>query len=298
MANLTATQKKQKNAFTLMLVAIIIVAAAIGYVVFGEISSKSSLFENQKFAAAISENLEKAPAFVTEADLASLKCLAFSYDAETETASVTTMGKDFDAKRFIDLNNTLTDYEAQYAELIKDEEANKAAIEALTQAANEANNELIALTSSSKTASFQSKEAPNLDDIKYLTGLELVEVYGAKFTDSSVFSGMTNIVSGAINSCGLTEVSGFASLDAEKLDTLSIIGNNIEDWSALDYVKDKVIVEAYQTIVPNEDGTFDMSNLQYVEKTLADYYEEKAAEEAEDETSEDAGEETSEPEAE
>lgn len=80
MAQLSTSQKKQKKTFIVLLVAIVVVLAAIAYIVYGVATSHSSLFEDQKFAAAIAKDLGTAPAFLKESDLAAVKYLGVSYD--------------------------------------------------------------------------------------------------------------------------------------------------------------------------------------------------------------------------
>ena len=75
MAQLSGTQKKQQKTFVVLLVAIVVVLAAIAYIAYGELTAHSSLFEDQKFAEAIAKDLGKAPAFLKESDLASLRTL-------------------------------------------------------------------------------------------------------------------------------------------------------------------------------------------------------------------------------
>lgn len=250
MANLNGTQKKQRNAFVAMLIAIVLVVAAIAYVLYGGLTAKSSLLENQDFATALSAMFDKAPAFINEEDFADIKYVGVQYSPEEELAMVVTGG-------------------AEYVALYNDYNAKLDAGEDVSS---------FDWGNDAKAAYFElDKENTKLDDLKFFTGAEIVEVYGVTFTNSSVFAGMTGLTTANINSCGLTEVAGFAGLDTEKVTNVNLSGNNVTDWSPLDYIKDKVIVASYQTIMPNEDGTFDINNLQVVNQTLTEYYEEKAA---------------------
>ena len=252
MAQLSGTQKKQKNTFIVLLIAIVVVLAAIAYVLYGGLTSKSALLDNQDFAAALSETLGKAPAFIGESELANVKYLAVSYDANEKSAMVVTGGDEFVTR--------YEEYMAQVDAAAEDEEVTQPDLSAYV-----------------KMATFSSKEVPTLDDVKYFTGLKRIELSGISVSDSSVFAGMTGLTSGLISGCGLTEVNGLAGLDAEAVDTLYVTGNNIEDWSGLDYIADKVIVNSGYQVLPSEDGTFDINNLQYVEQTLAELKEEEAA---------------------
>lgn len=257
MAQLSGTQKKQKNTFIVLLIAIVVVLAAIAYVLYGGLTSKSALLDNQDFAAALSETLGKAPAFIGESELANVKYLAVSYDANEKSAMVVTGGDEFVTR--------YEEYMAQVDAAAEDEEVTQPDLSAYV-----------------KMATFSSKEVPTLDDVKYFTGLKRIELSGISVSDSSVFAGMTGLTSGLISGCGLTEVNGLAGLDAEAVDTLYVTGNSIEDWSGLDYIADKVIVNSYYTPGFTEDGQLDFNNFQYVEQTLTELKEEEAAR-AEDE---------------
>lgn len=254
MAHLNGTQKKQKNAFVAMLIAIVIVVAAIAYVLYGGLTAKSALLENQDFATALAAIFDKAPAFINEEDFTDIKYVGVQYSSEEELAMVVTGGADY-----VTLYN---DYSAKV----------------------EAGEDVSSFDwgNNVKAAYFElDKENTKLDDLKFFTDAEIIEAYGVTFTDSSVFAGMTNLTTATLNSCGLTEVAGFAGLDAEKVESINLAGNDVTDWSPLDYIKDKVVVASYQTIMPNEDGTFDINNLQVVDQTLTEYYEELAAAEEE-----------------
>ncbi len=259
MANLNGTQKKQRNAFITMLIAIVLVVAAIAYVLYGGLTAKSALLENQDFATALSEILGKAPAFINEEDFADIKYVAVQYSAQDELALLGIGGDDF-----------VTTYYDYIAKLDAGEDVSS-----------------FDFTDKVKSTVFElDEENTKLDDIRFFTGVEIAEVSGITFTDSSVFSGMTKLTTAALGSCGLTEVTGFTGLDAEKVVNINLSGNNITDWSPLDYIKDKVTVASYYTFEPTEDGTIDFNNMTLFEQTLAEYYEEQAkAEEAEnDET--------------
>lgn len=251
MAQLSTSQKKQKKTFIVLLVAIVVVLAAIAYIVYGEATSHSSLFEDQKFAAAIAKDLGTAPSFLKESDLAAVKYLGVTYDG-SETVQVITGGDEFVDK---------------YSEYLAKDEAGE-------DVSSYDFSNLVKGT----TYTYKGDQAPTLDELKYFTGVRHVEVSGINVTDSSVFEGMTEIERGSFTSCGLTEVAGFAGLDGEKLIKLVLNGNNVEDWSPLDAFADKVIVSMAYSIVPKEDGTVDSSSLILKETTLTEYYEEQAAE--------------------
>lgn len=252
MAQLSGTQKKQQKTFVVLLVAIVVVLAAIAYIAYGELTAHSSLFEDQKFAEAIAKDLGKAPAFLKESDLAGVKYLGVSYDG-SETVTVAT-GDD----KFVDT----------YNEYVTKSEAGE-------DVSSYDFTKLVKTT----TYTFKSEEAPVIDDLKLFTGVRNIDIAGIHVTDSSVFAGMTGFETASFMSCGLTEVAGFAGIDTEKLVKLTLTGNNIEDWSPLDAVADKVIVSSGYTFTPSEDGTVDFNNMTYTETTLTEHYAKKAQEE-------------------
>ena len=253
MAQLSGTQKKQQKTFVVLLVAIVVVLAAIAYIAYGELTAHSSLFEDQKFAEAIAKDLGKAPAFLKESDLAAVKYLGVSYDG-SETVTVAT-GDD----KFVDT----------YNEYVTKSEAGE-------DVSSYDFTKLVKTT----TYTFKGEEAPVIDDLKLFTGVRNIDIAGIHVTDSSVFAGMTGFETASFMSCGLTEVAGFAGIDTEKLVKLTLTGNNIEDWSPLDAVADKVIVSSGYTFTPSEDGTVDFNNMTYTETTLTEHYAKKAQEEA------------------
>ena len=249
MAQLSGSQKKQQKTFVVLLVAIVVVRAAIAYIAYGELTAHYSLFEDQKFAEAIAKDLGKAPAFLKESDLAGVKYLGVSYDG-SETVTVAT-GDD----KFVDT----------YNEYVTKSEAGE-------DVSSYDFTKLVKTT----TYTFKSEEAPVIDDLKLFTGVRNIDIAGIHVTDSSVFAGMTGFETASFMSCGLTEVAGFAGIDTEKLVKLTLTGNNIEDWSQLDAVADKVIVSSGYTFTPSEDGTVDFNNMTYTETTLTEHYAEQA----------------------
>lgn len=245
-----AKSSNSKNSFIIMLVAIIVVAAAIAFIVFEETTSNSNLFKNQNFAGAVAKIFDTAPAFLKQQDLSEVKYMEISYNSETEEATIAIGFEDFISiyREYMDAADAQEDTTAYIEEL----------------------NSLF------KSADFKLENDGYLDDIKLFDGIEIIASSGARYSTSSVFENMTQLTSAEIYSAGLTEVNGFAGLNPEKVDILSFPGNEITDWSALDNMKEKVIVNAYYTVIPGEDGTIDINNMVYVEQTLAEYYEELA----------------------
>ena len=81
MANLTASQKKNRNKFISLIVAMVIVAAATAYVIYSGLTSTSALLANQDFADALSTVFGKTEASISQEDMSQVKYLELSYDA-------------------------------------------------------------------------------------------------------------------------------------------------------------------------------------------------------------------------
>ena len=295
-----AKNSKTSKSMTAIVIAIIVVLAAIGFVVYDEWSSHSKLFENEKFATLVSEVTGKSPASLSEKTLSDVKYLSVMYDAESSTLSVAAAGEAFDTAKYDSLNAKYEELSTKYSELAEDDTAELLALEnELTAVVNEIN----ALMENVKSASDEVEGVTTLDDIKYFTGVELLEVSGVTFTDSSVFEGMTNIVSLYAPYCGLTEINGLAGLDLTKVKEINLAGNEISDWSFFEPIAEKVTTASSYTIAQDDSGNYTL--VPYTE-TLADKIAaEKAAAEAEaeaeteeaevsEETTEEAAEESAE----
>ena len=248
--------KNKKNAFVAMVVAIVLVVAAIAYVVFDEVSSVSKIFENKNFSFAVSEMLGKAPAFVKQEDLDKIEYLEMSYDEASKSA-------------FIALGD------AEFVKLYNE-----------YNAASEAGEDVSSYDFTDKFLSavfeYDAQSGDFLDDIKNFKNLDIVSATSVKFSSSSVFAEMTDLTDAYVGNCGLTEVEGFANLNPDKITRLNLAGNDVADWSPLDYIKSKVIVKSYYTFIPTEDGTINFEDMTLEQQTLEEYYTELAEKEAEE----------------
>ncbi len=263
MANLTASQKKKRNTFVALLIGIILVLGLIAYVLYSNAMSKSAYLENQDFVAALSEVYGERARSVSAEDLQKAKYVEIAHDTEADTCSVAIGFDDFmekynDVLAKSDAGEEITD--TSYVELIK-------------SAVFEADDELV------------------LGDIKYFTGAEVVSLNGVNIGDNAILGQFKNLKRGYFSSCGITDVSAFASLDLTKIEELNFTGNTIEDWTALESIADKVIVSSSYGVEMGEDGNY---TLVPMEVTLADQMAEAEAEaegEAEGETAEEVTEE-------
>lgn len=266
MANLTASQKKKRNTFVALLIGIIVVLGLIAYVLYSNAMSKSAFLENQDFATALSEVYGERARSVSAEDLQKAKYVEIAHDTEADTCSVAIGFDDFmekynDVLAKSDAGEEVTD--TSYVELIK-------------SAVFEADDELV------------------LGDIKYFTGAEVVSLNGVNIGDNAILGQFKNLKRGYFSSCGITDVSAFASLDLTKIEELNFTGNTIEDWTALESIADKVIVSSSYGVEMGEDGNY---TLVPMEVTLADQMAEAEAEaegEAEGETAEEVTEEVAE----
>lgn len=300
MANLTASQKKSRNKFVALLIGIIVVALATAYVIYGGVTSKSKLLDNQKFAKALSEITGKTPRGISEDDLSAIKYLEIGYDSTNKQYNLAVGYDDF-----------MTEYEKQLAEAEAEEEAAAASeeSEAADNAQDAENTEIAESSNTEKNADSETEEAVDLstliksavfdgdgeeifEDIKFFTGVDTISLYSVKLSDDMSFEKFTNLKRGYFNTTGLTTVKGFEALNLDNIETLDFSGNDITDWSGLESIADKVTVFNGYTIEFDED-----QNYQYVPytQTLTDYLEEqKESENASDEVTDETAETTDE----
>lgn len=285
MANLTASQKKSRNKFIALIIGIIIVAAACAYVIYGGVTAKSNLLENQNFAKALSEVTGKTPLAISENDLAAVKYLEMSYDSTNKQYSLAVGYDDFMAEYTKQLeaknaSDTASDETAadENTDANADNTAADAAADNTADAANDtssdkANDDSVDLSTLVKSAVFKGTEDDVFADLKYFTGVETISVYGVKFPADFDFGVYKNLTRGYFGNAGITTVEKFAGLDLENIESLDFSGNTIEDWSALESISDKVTVFSGYTVETGDDG-----NYQYVPytQTLTDYLKEQA----------------------
>ncbi len=248
MAKLQTNQKKDRNKIIAMLVGIVVVLAAIVFVVSGEIASKSPFLDNQKFATAMAEMMDTKPLRVSKEDLADIKYFEMGYDG---TQYVVAIGGD----DFIKAKNALGENEA------------------ITQ-------EMVDML---KTSSFTVNEKEStyiFNDIKYLTGVKEIMVSGVLLPEDVSFADFTSLEDASFTYNGITSTKPFESLKLDKIKKLDISGNTIEDYSALETYADKITVSYSYQPVTDEEGN--LVNLEMVPMTLKEYNESLAAQEAED----------------
>lgn len=229
MAHLTATQKKNRNKFIALLVAIVVVAAAIVYVAYSAFMSKSDYITNQDFATALSEVYNKSARSVKKTDLAKAKLV-----------SVSSTGNDGEFYVMTGDEESVAEYEKWFEQSNNDEAEVTADVSKF-----------------SKMATFETDKVTS-DDLKYFIGAEVVELGGVEIKDSTFFANFKNLKYGTFSGCSVTDVSSFASLDLSKIESLNLSGNDISDWSALESIADKVIVSTSYSIEADQDGNYSL----------------------------------------
>ena len=259
MANLTGTQKKKRNQFVALLVAILVVAAAIFYVVFSAYMAKSGYMANQDFATALSDALGKPARSIKTDDLEAVKYVEVYNDGQN--ASVYLGYEDF-VEQF-------DKYTAEVDAAAAAEEAGEEVPEITTEHP----------VSLAKYGFFEGANELTIDDIKYFTGAEILSLSNFDF-DTSDLGTFANLRQASFTYCGLDndDLAALAkSINLEQVEELMFMGNSIDDWSPVESISDKVTIVSYGYTV-NEEGQLEMvSN----EQTLTEYLEEKAKAEEE-----------------
>ena len=225
MANLTASQKKSRNKFIALIIGIIIVAAACAYVIYGGVTAKSNLLENQNFAKALSEVTGKTPLAISENDLAAVKYLEMSYDSTNKQYSLAVGYDDFMAEYTKQLeaknaSDTASDETAadENTDANADNTAADAAVDNTADAANDtssdkANDDSVDLSTLVKSAVFKGTEDDVFADLKYFTGVETISVHGVKFPADFDFGVYKNLTRGYFGNAGLSQTSTLKTLN-------------------------------------------------------------------------------------
>ena len=249
MANLTGSQKKNRNKFIALLVAILLVAAAIFYVVYAAFMAKSAYLENQDFATALSEAFGKSVRKVSQEDLAAVKYLELYNDGENASVYI---GYD--------------DFVGQFKKYVAETEAAAAAEEAGEEVPEITTEHPVSLA---KYGLFEGAEELAISDVKYFTGAEIISVYGIALNGED-FGELKNLTQGSFSYCGLdnADLAALASkLDLAKVEELTFMGNSIDDWSPVESISDKVVLQSYGYTI-TEDGQLQMVPS---EQTLTEY---------------------------
>lgn len=255
MAKLTASQKKSRSKFIALLVAIVLVCAAIAFILFDGITSKSTLFENQDFARGLATALDKLAINLDTNDVESAKYLELQYNSQASEYTLSIGYDDFDAE-----------YEKQVA-------ASENTEEATSEETEKKEEETVDLSTLVKTATFVSNTPVTASDLVKFTGVKTFSLGGITLSDVSFVENFTNLTRGYFNTCGIKDVTPFAKLNLDNIKELDFTGNEISDWTALKSIEDKVLVQNTYSIEMTEDGQYQLVPLR---KTLKEYNEELA----------------------
>lgn len=298
MANLSGTQKKKQNQFIALVIAIIVVVAAIAFVVVGKYAFIT--FSNDTFESVLASALDAKADFISDSDLKDVKYFEFYNDGTNLSVY---LGDD-------DFLTKLAAYEDEQEAIADAEEAKQAEIEEAKKAAEDAGEEFneeefVATTVvPEETVKHPAEETKNavgtstkayekLNDIKYFTSVKRMSVIGAEI-DSASFKSLKNLTNATFDSCKFDSLDGFKALDLAKFESITFSNcTGISDWTPLESIADKVTVINYFPIDLG-DGNVQYYPMSY---TLAEMLAESEAEETTettDEATEDGAEETTE----
>ena len=173
-------------------------------------------FNNVTFFKAVAECLGKEPSAVTEEDIAEIRYLAIGPEGDgTITAYVGLVD-------YVDYALSESPSFEELEKLVK-----KAVIE----------------------------DHKNVDDdLGRFVNLEMFEYYDFNVKDVSFINNYHQLIMGYFSNNGITDVSSLASYNPETLFELDFTGNDIEDWSPLYDIKEKVIVNYSLQDMTDEDG--------------------------------------------
>ncbi len=85
-------------------------------------------------------------------------------------------------------------------------------------------------------------EKDSLSDLAKFRNVEIFEIYDVKIEDVSFVKEYKNLAMGYFANNGITDVSCLEGYNPESLVEIDFTGNNIEDWTPLYPIQDKVIV--------------------------------------------------------
>lgn len=207
MAHLSNSQKKSRNGFIALLVGILLILAATAYVLFEGITAKSAFLANQKLATALGETFSKRPMSVGKDDLAKVKYLSVSYNADDKQYSVQ-MGLD--------------DFMTAYDKLVAKQEADKDA---------DTTEDQQKLSGLIKSATFEGDENSVLTDLSYFTGLKSVALSSVPSIDAATLKAFSGVEELSLSSVKLASDASFA--DYKNLKTVSISSSDALPEDAL-----------------------------------------------------------------
>ncbi len=91
-------------------------------------------------------------------------------------------------------------------------------------------------------------------DLGIFENLEMFEFYNVKIEDVSFINNYSQLVFGYFDSNGITDVSSLEQYNPQTLIELDFTGNDIEDWTPLYHIKEKVIVNFSMKYMTDSNG--------------------------------------------
>lgn len=85
-------------------------------------------------------------------------------------------------------------------------------------------------------------ENDSLYDLGNFRNIEMFEIYDVKIKDVSFIKNYNKLIYGFFKSNGISDVSSLSDYNPETLRELDFTGNDIEDFSPLSHIEDKVVV--------------------------------------------------------
>lgn len=178
-------------------------------------------FENLRLLAGVANALGKTTAEMTQADVDAVKYLAIGPEATGDYTVYV----------------GLMEYAVAYAnEMLKEEPS------------YERLNEFVMMS----VIKFDEKDT--FADLGRFKNVEIFEYYDVPISDVSFIKEYDKLAFGYFNNNGITDVSCLDGYNPETLRELDFTNNNIQDWSALEHIKSKVIVRYETQLVTDENG--------------------------------------------
>lgn len=173
-------------------------------------------FENVSFFEAVAKCLEKEPADVTQEDIMSIHYLAVGPEGD----------------------GTITVY-VGLVDYVDHALSHDATVESLVPFVKKA---------------VVENPVGLASDLGRFSNIEIFEYYDVAIEDVSFVNNYHQLIMGYFDTNGITDVSPLADYNPETLHELDFTGNNIEDWTALEHIQDKVIVNYSLQNMTDEDG--------------------------------------------
>lgn len=169
-------------------------------------------FENEKLFSAVCRALGKESENITKEDILNIKYISIDREDNGEYS----------------LYIGLHDYIDVYFKLAK----NNGDIELSKK-----------LISLAKKATFKcNKDEEVFSDIAKFTKVNVFEYYDIPVNDVSFLKDLDELYFGFFDNNGITDVSALSDYNPKYLKELDFTGNDIKNWSALEHIKEKVIV--------------------------------------------------------